>query len=88
MSAWNVSSNVVSVTRYTALTPSPVAETASMENGFPSGVDFPLIAGSSIWLHFDDAQVLVLGDDDCQPLDLEQGENLVSCWCFPEGYTA
>ena len=83
---WHLQAGVVSITRYTALVPTPVSETVSWVNGQPSGNNFSLEAGSFLWVKFDQAKILDLGQGGCSPVDLSVGVNVFGYWCFPDHY--
>lgn len=84
---WHEEAGVASLTRYTALIPTPITETAVWTGG-ATGTDFPLEPGSFVWLQLPEARVLDLGFTGCSSLTLESGTNVVSYTCFPNGYSA
>jgi len=88
LTLWNLEAGVISITRYTALVPAPVSETVTWVNGQPSGNNFNLEAGSFLWVKFDQAKILDLGQGGCSPVDLSAGVNVFGFWCFPDHYRA
>ncbi len=85
---WHAEAGVTEITRYTALLPEPVAETAIWGSGGPVGVNFGLQPGSFLWVGFDRGQILDLGAGACGRMDLQAGINVVGYTCFPQDYTA
>jgi len=85
---WNSQAGVITIIRYTALLPSPVTETVSWQNGEPTGNNFDLEAGSFLWVKFDQAKILDLGQGGCDSVDLASGVNVFSYWCLPDRYRA
>jgi len=79
---------VVEITRYSALVPNVVSETARWSNGAPTGVNFNLTAGSFLWIRFADQRVLDLGVNAGGTLNLNGGINVFSHSAFPSQYTA
>ena len=88
LTAWNAQAGVVEITRYSALVPNVVSETARWSNGAPTGVNFNLTAGSFLWIRFADQRVLDLGVNAGGTLNLNGGINLFSHTAFPSQYTA
>jgi hypothetical protein len=78
----------MSVTRYTALMPTPVSETASWDGAQPTGSNFSLEEGSFLWVKFDGTRILDLGQNACDTLNLGMGVNVFGYTCFPRDYTA
>ena len=85
---WAPETGVMSVTRYTALMPTPVSETASWDGAQPTGSNFSLEEGSFLWVKFDGTRILDLGQNACESLDLNIGANVFGYTCFPRDYTA
>jgi len=85
---WNEQAGVTAVTRYTALVPQLTAETARWTNGAPSGPNFPLVAGTFLWIQFDSRRVLDLGPAGSGVVNLSAGVNVFSYAQFPSQYTA
>jgi hypothetical protein len=86
---WNTQAGVQSIVQYSSLVPVPVVESADWENGEPVGTNFVLEAGDFLWVRFDNARILHLGQGGgCTPIDLSEGTNVFSCWCFPDRYSA
>ena len=57
--------------------------------GNPSGVDFPLLENSALYVYSTQQSTLSLGSKpSCAPLNLTSGFNLVSHACFPPNYQA
>lgn len=88
LTLWHAQAGVTTVTRYAALAPDPVAETAAWDGGGPSGPNFALEPGGFIWVAFGDARVLELGASGCDALDLAAGTNALAYGCFPDDYGA
>ncbi len=82
------SNGVQSVTAYTELLPTVVAQTASISNGVPSGANLNLVAGSFLWIQFNGQQVLDLGVNNSTPLNFAAGANVFGFTGFPDAYTA
>lgn len=85
---WNAQAGVTSITRYTSLVPAVVAQTATFQGGALSGDDFPLVAGSFLWVRFDQRQLLDLGLDSGAPVNMSPGVNVLTHTRFPNGYTS
>ena len=85
---WNVQAGVTAITKYTALVPTPVSETVSWSGGQPSGNNFALEAGTFLWVKFDQAKILDLGQSGCNPVNLSLGVNVFSYCCFPDRFRA
>ena len=85
---WNTEAGVAAITKYTSLIPTVVSETATWDSGQPEGNNFNLEAGSFLWVRFDQAHILDLGQGACSPIDLVLGINVFSYTCFPDQYTA
>jgi len=85
---WHAQAGVLEITRYTALVPSVVSETARWSNGAPAGVNFNLAAGSFLWIRFGDQRVLDLGVNAAGSLNLVAGVNVFSHVGFPSQYSA
>jgi hypothetical protein len=79
---------VQSLTQYTSLAPQVATQTASWNNGAPSGPNFSLAAGTFLWVKFNSAQVLDLGVNNTSPLNLSAGANVFGYTGFPDGYSA
>lgn len=88
LALWKEQAGVNSITRYTAIVPEPVSETIILENGQPVGNNFDLVSGTFLWVKFDQANVLDLGEGGCDSIDLAPGVNVFSYCCFPDDYTA
>ena len=88
LSLWNEQTGVTSITRYTSVLPTPVAETVNMVGGVPSGNNFALSSGSFLWVKFDSSKILDLGLNSCHPVDLLAGANVFSFACVPDHYSA
>ncbi|MBI3867282.1 MAG: hypothetical protein HY299_02025 [Verrucomicrobia bacterium] len=88
LSLWHQQAGVTSITRYTALVPNPVTETATWNGSSPSGVNFSLTAGGSLWIEFDRGRVLDLGAAGALSLNLTSGVNAFSYTRFPSQYSA
>ena len=87
---WHGAVDVESVRRFTALEPEPVSETAVWddESNTASGTNFPLVAGTFLWVRFGEAVALDLGEAADTALSLETGLNVVTHTGFPTEYTA
>lgn len=85
---WNTEAGVAAITKYTSLIPTVVSETATWDSGQPAGNNFNLEAGSFLWVRFDQAHILDLGQGACSHIDLVSGINVFSYTCFPDQYTA
>ncbi|MDG2124707.1 MAG: hypothetical protein P8J87_13465 [Verrucomicrobiales bacterium] len=85
---WNVDAGVGSVTRYVGFGAAPVTETATWNGASGAGTDFPLVAGDFLWIKFDGAKVLELGDASAGAVDIASGKQALSYGAFPVGYSA
>ena len=85
---WNHEAGVTAITRYTSLVPTVVFETATWNDGQPTGDNFTLEAGSFLWVRFARADILDLGYGPCSAIDLAEGTNVFTYTCFPDQYTA
>jgi hypothetical protein len=81
-------SGVQSLTQYTSLLPQVASQTASWNNGAPSGPNFTLAAGTFLWVKFNSDQVLDLGVNNSSPLNLSAGANVFGYTGFPDSYSA
>jgi hypothetical protein len=88
LTLWHAQAGVVELTRYSSLVPSVVSETAYWTNGAPAGPNFPLVAGSFLWVKFGNVRVLDLGVNSTGPVNLPAGASVLSYARFPGGYTA
>ena len=87
LSLW-AGSGVQSLTQYTSLAPQVATQTASWNNGAPSGPNFTLAAGTFLWVKFNSAQVLDLGVNNTSALNLSAGANVFGYTGFPDAYSA
>jgi beta propeller repeat protein len=87
LSLW-AGSGVQSLTQYTSLVPQVASQTASWNNGAPSGPNFILAAGAFLWVKFNSGQVLDLGVNNTSPLNLSAGANVFGYTGFPDSYSA
>lgn len=87
LSIWSTN-GVQSVTKYTSLLPQVVSQSASLANGVLSGQNFPLTAGSYLWIKFNNSRVLDLGVDNTSALNLAPGANVFGYSRFPDAYSA
>lgn len=85
---WNTQAGVQSITHYVSLIPQVVTETVYLTNGTPIGPNFPLAAGSFLWMAFANPTVLDLGLDNANPINLSVGVNVFSYSHFPSEYSA
>jgi beta propeller repeat protein len=76
------------ITQYTSFVPQVVAETARLQNGVPTGTNFELVPGRSLWVKFEGAQLLDLGVNTPQALTFSTGVNVFSYAHFPSDYSA
>jgi beta propeller repeat protein len=76
------------ITRYTAFVPQVTAQTVTLVNGQPSGPNFPLVAGQSLWVKFAGAHILDLGVNAPTTLDFSRGVNVFSYTHFPSDFSA
>lgn len=88
LTLWHAQAGVEEITRYSALVPNVVSETAFWTNGAPAGPNFNLTAGGFLWIKFNNARVLDLGVNNAGPINLATGANVVSYTRFPGGYSA
>jgi len=86
---WNTQAGVSAILRYKSLVPTPVIETVVWENDQPLGPNFDLEEGSFLWVRFEQAKILHLGQGgECTAIQLTPGENVFSYRCFPDRYSA
>ncbi len=88
LAAWKEAANVESITRYESIAVPPVTETAAWQADAATGDDFAITAGEFLWIRFDQARMLELGEADAAPVDLAAGKNVLSYSAFPVGYSA
>ena len=79
---------VQEITLYTSLVPSVIGQTTTWNNGQPSGPNFSLVAGTFLWVKFDDRRVLDLGINTAGRLSLAPGVNAFSYTRFPNSFSA
>lgn len=87
LEGWGGANGVTSVSLYESLDPVSVL-TAEYQDGTASGDDFALVAGSFLWVQFEEANLVDLGDGESGELTIESGVNVLSYTGFPVGYTA
>lgn len=88
LEGWGGRLGLTSVERFTQLVPDVISEAASASGSGPTGTDFPLSAGSFVWLTFADPAMLDLGTGSSDPVILSAGVNAVSYDSFPADFTA
>lgn len=88
LTRWHEEAGVTAVSRYVALVPAVRRQTATWSNGAPTGENFPLVAGTFVWVTFSGARVLDLGLDETPGLDLPAGVSSVSFTQFPRPFSA
>jgi beta propeller repeat protein len=76
------------ITQYTSFIPQVTAQTVSLVNGSPTGPNFQLVPGRSLWVKFAGAQLLDLGVNAPTTLNLAAGVNVFSYTHFPSDYSA
>jgi hypothetical protein len=79
---------VQEIKRYVSLVPQVVEETVQFNNDVPTGPNFPLTAGTFLWVKFPQAQILDLGVNPDAPMDLSAGVNVLNYTHFPSDYSA
>lgn len=84
---WFAVAGVESISRYTGAIPDWTQETATMVDGSPTGVNFPLVPGEFIWVYFPSEEVLDLGAQSTALVDLPSGMSAFSYDRFPLGYS-
>jgi beta propeller repeat protein len=87
LSVWGTN-GAVEVTQYPSLVPAVTQQTAVLSNGVPSGANFPLVAGTFLWVKFNSTRVLDLGINNSSTLNLAAGVNVFGYTAFPDGYSA
>lgn len=87
LSLWS-SNGVQSLTEYTSLIPQVTLQTAALSNNAPIGPNFPLVAGSFLWIQFNSGQVLDLGVNNTSSINLSAGANVFGYTGFPDAYNA
>lgn len=83
---WGPAAGITTVTTYDSFAPL-VSHTATF-NGTASGEDFPLAAGSFLWVEFNQPNMADLGAGAQNTLNLAVGLNVFSYTGFPVGTTA
>jgi beta propeller repeat protein len=87
LAAWHDAAGVTAITRYSALVPTPVSESATWTGGAPAGTNFALNEGDFVWLQFPALGVLDLGPASNRAVNLAAGVNAIGYDSFPSGYT-
>ena len=87
LSLWGTN-GVQALTTYSQLVPQVVSQTAMLSNGVPTGQNFTLVAGSSLWVSFGGGGVLDLGLNNAAALNLAAGANAFGYTLFPDGCSA
>lgn len=85
---WNKAVGVQAISRYSALVPTLVKQTATWDGGAATGDNFTLAAGDFIWLGFDAPHVADMGDDAAGTLSLSAGVSVFGYADFPQPYSA
>ena len=85
---WHDAVGVSSITRYSSLIPTLVAQTATWNSGAATGDNFTLTPGDFIWLGFDAPRVVDMGGDSAGTLNLSAGVNVFGYTGFPQSYSA
>jgi beta propeller repeat protein len=85
---WSEQGGVTEVSRYVALLPEPVVQSAHWTGAAAAGDNFPLVPGSFLWTKFGDRAILDLGDASRDPLNLQAGVNSLAAAAFPPGFNA
>ncbi len=87
LAGWAPVAGVTSVTTYDSFAPL-VSRTATYSGSAASGVDFPLVAGSFLWIEFNQPNMADLGAGGENTLALATGLNAFSHAGFPVNATA
>jgi hypothetical protein len=85
---WNNKAGITEITTYLSLVPTIKAQTAKWHNGQLEGDNFSLAANSFVWVKFDQSFILNLGNDNCNPITLYPGPNMISYGCFPDQFSS
>lgn len=85
---WNAQAGVTEIGHYTALVPQMVSEVARYTNGVATGANFNLVPGDFLWIKFPDNQIVDLGVNTANPLNLAAGPTVFSYSGFPSQYGA
>lgn len=88
LSLWHAQAGIASISRYSALVPTPVKETVTWGTSGPTGPNFDLVAGGFLWIEFNASQVLDLGAAGVGTMNLTAGVNAFSFTRFPSQYSA
>jgi beta propeller repeat protein len=87
LSVWGTN-GAVSITQYPSLVPLVTKQTATLNNGTPTGANFNLVAGTFVFVKFNSTRVLDLGINNSSSLNLAAGINVFGYTAFPDGYSA
>jgi beta propeller repeat protein len=87
LAEWGPAAGITAVTTYDSFSPL-VSRTANFSGAAASGVDFPLAAGSFLWVEFGQPNMADLGAGAENTLNLATGLNAFSYTGFPVGATA
>ena len=85
---WNEAVGVQAISRYSALVPTLVKQTATWNGSAATGDNFALAAGDFIWLGFDAPHVADMGEGTAGTLSLSAGVNVFGYTGFPQPYSA
>jgi len=85
---WNEAVGVQAISRYSALVPTLVKQTASWDGGAATGDNFALVAGDFIWLGFDAPHVADMGGGAAGEISLSAGVSVFGYAGFPQPYSA
>lgn len=83
---WGPTAGVSAVTTYESF--APLTSRQATFAGAPSGDDFPLVAGSFLWVEFGQRNMVDLGPGGTDSIDLSAGFNAFSHTGIPVNYTA
>lgn len=87
LNGWGGATGIRTVSLYSSLSP-VVKQTAEYNGGSPAGDNFPLTAGSFLWVEFEEANLVDLGSSDSGEIMLDEGVNTFGYTGFPVGYTS
>lgn len=85
---WRERVGIASLTRFSALAPGPVEETATWSDGAAAGNNFPLEAGGFLWIGFGARNIADYGNRSADAPSLDAGVTALSYTGFPPGYHA
>jgi len=88
LALWHEKAGIQEIIFYKSLIPSLETQTAKWQNGQAVGDNFILSANTFVWVKFDQTFILNLGNNNCNPVTLIPGPNIMSYGCFPDKFSS